>query len=729
MKILQRILQSFKTIASMLKQKVKPSKVPGVEISKTLKKIEFRSIKFKLVSAFLATVIPIVLLGILSYNVASKSIEKIATDATMVAMDKTNKYIEVILSNIDSLTMQIFTDKDFQDYLNTDTEQDTYDALTIRRNVESKLSSFTMSNKALSDIMIIGKKGNSIATSGYSLYDISLDTIKDTQFYKRVMAANGKLLWYGDHSELKAGSAKSEPKYALSALRVLKSMTSQESVGILVIDVKLETIENVLNDINLGLGSEIHLISPDGKDLYYVQEEQKGESVKKNVESQKVNLTDKSFFSKLFNSKEVSGSLIDTYNGKSYLTTYSKLGKTGYILVGMLPTSELLSAAKDIKTTTFILVVIAAAFAIILGFYMALGMGRTINRIIAVAGVAASGDLTVNPTSSRNDELGILTNSIADMIAKVRELIGKAGLISKKVDSSAEVVSSTLQQVTYVSNEISRAIQEISLGASAQAEDAEKGSSMIGQLANKIQAVSENSIAIDTFSKDTLNLTQKGMLSVKGLNDKSIETTKITRDLIADIQQLDTHSKSIGKIIKVINSIADQTNLLALNATIEAARAGEAGRGFAVVADEVKKLAEQSMKATKEISIIVKSTQSQTAQASIKASLSEEIIKQQNIAVLDTSKVFENIANSMDQLVDKVALIITNVSEMNKDKELTIEAIQSISSVSQQTAASSQEVTASTEEQLSSIEELSGYAQQLKEAASSLNATINMFKV
>lgn len=722
--IIAFVSDSASNLASILKFKrnvAKPSKSSG----------SFFSIRIKLISAFMITIIPIILLGAISYNKAStaidkatKTIEDTSKNSTLQTMEKTNEYLELLLSNIDTVSMQIFTNQDVQTFLSADSEstENTYEMLNTRRDVEQMISSFTMSSKIISDIVIVADN-ISISSSNYSLYDFKLDNLKDTPMFKRVEAGGGKLVWLGKHEELDSNSTNKQVRYSMSAARILKNMGNQNTIGILFIDLKLDVVENLLKKLNLGKGSEVHLISPDGRDISSVQADQT-EGVQEATDISK-----QDFYQSVLKSEEGHGSSDIAINGKKYLMSYSRLGSTGYMLIGLMPSQKLSSAAGDILISTVILVCFAAAFAIIIGLYMAMGMGRTINRIISTAGLAASGDLTVNPVSRRRDELGMLTKSIASMIANMRQLILQASDIAQKVDVSAGTVATTSQQVSAVSHEISRAIQEISQGASAQAEDAEQGSVKINELASKINEVSVNAKAIEAFSKDTMNLTQQGLSSIEDLNRKARETTSTAKAIITDIQALDGHSKSIGKIVKVISGIADQTNLLALNAAIEAARAGEMGRGFAVVADEVRKLAEQSMAATREITSIINETQNQTTHAAERAVLTEEILKSQDQAVNDTLAIFKKISSSMEQLVKKVEQIMTGVEEMDQNKEYTITAIQNISAVSEETAASSEEVTASTQEQLSSIEELAAYAQELGDAAKNLSESISKFKV
>lgn len=213
------------------------------------------------------------------------------------------------------------------------------------------------------------------------------------------------------------------------------------------------------------------------------------------------------------------------------------------------------------------------------------------------------------------------------------------------------------------------------------------------------------------------------------LSEKAKSTSVITGQIIDNVSMLNEKSQSISKIVNTINGIAEETNLLSLNASIEAARAGERGRGFAIVADEIRKLADQSVEAVHEIEGVVKEIQIQTKEVVFIANEAESVVSDQETAVRNTEESFADINFRVEKLVNNVTMILSNVHNIKRSKINTLSAIENISAVSQQTAAASLSVTDTTNNQLVVVQSLNDLAKELDNNALNLQNVISQFKV
>lgn len=265
--------------------------------------------------------------------------------------------------------------------------------------------------------------------------------------------------------------------------------------GIVVIDIKPEFAKTLLDSINLGEGSEFHIISPDGYD--FSNDVFNFEGNKRNIARE---FSELDFYKEIENSGLVNGSMNVTYKNEKYIALYSKIPETGFTLVGLIPEATLLADANSIRLVTILAVIFASALAICTGFFMSNGMGNTIKKIMTGAKSVASGNLMVNLKSDRSDELGVLSNSINSTITGMKELIAKIADSAFTVSASASEVAQVTGQITEISNNIYAAMEEISKGADEQAADAEESVEKMSQLAERINNVTVSTEKLKNLS-------------------------------------------------------------------------------------------------------------------------------------------------------------------------------------------------------------------------------------
>jgi len=688
------------------------------------------SIRVKLIAAFLSLVILIPILGITSYSMSKNALEDTTVKSTFETLDQANKYLGVILSNVENISRQISKNSIVTEFLSG--KVPTGDS-SERLKVLYVLEDYIKAENSIFGIIIISSGNRSIGSLSYTDFlnsqgaFSSLNNAQNSEWYKSASENKDKPVWYGRHSELDGLTDGNLPYSMFLATPITDS--SDNILGMLVIDLKASVIEKVLGDVHIGPERELHLISPEGRVSSHLgsSSSDSPSTVNMNANSE---LSQEYFIEEVRKTARLQGSDTVKYNGKKHLMIYNKIEGTDFVVVGLLPLNNMLTAANSIRILTIVFACIAFAIAALLSLVTTFNLGRSVEQAAKIATLASSGNLNIEIIDSkRKDEVGVLIRSLYQMIKSMRDIIQQTFDVSHKLNTLAETVSSTSQQVSASSREISDAIQAVAEGASSQALNSENSVQKMDELALDINEVTNNSRKISDISIKTLELTKDGLNSMDDLNKKTAETNAITESILSDIEVLNRQSKSIGKIIKVINGIADQTNLLALNATIEAARAGESGKGFAVVANQVRKLAEQSMSATREISQIIKTTQELTEQAVERAITAEQLIKSQTYAVEVSFNIYKKISVAMSNLAEHVNKITQGMEQIEAKKDNVIIEMRNISDVAQQAAATSQEVNAASEEQLASIEELSKLARELNESAIMLSNVISKFKV
>ncbi|MFD1356529.1 methyl-accepting chemotaxis protein [Fictibacillus halophilus] len=388
------------------------------------------------------------------------------------------------------------------------------------------------------------------------------------------------------------------------------------------------------------------------------------------------------------------------------------------------------SQEKFVVTLVTILGIVIVIAALLIGYFISRNISRPVIRMADMLNEIADGDLTMDPIKVKNkDEIGMLADGINHMGMNLASLIRQVRVTSEQVAASSEELTASAEQTSLATEQIAGTIQQVAGGSQEQVRTVEDIVEAMNQLSAGIQQIAVSMQNMSESSSRSLSVAEGGNETIKetvGQMDAIHASITNTSQVVKDLGE---QSQEITKIVDVITDISGQTNLLALNAAIEAARAGEQGRGFAVVADEVRKLAEQSSASAQQIGQLITAIQELTEKAVEAMESGTEEVTGGRELVYRSGEAFKSLYDSVAEVSNQVGEVSAATQQMSASTEHVAGAIDVISSMAETAASSTQEVSASAEEQLASMEEISSSSNALSQLAEEMNETINKFRV
>ncbi|ASA26164.1 methyl-accepting chemotaxis protein [Paenibacillus donghaensis] len=681
-----------------------------------------KSVGVKLFLIFLSSIVVVVLaLGLLSYNKAKTTIKDNVSEANRQTIIQTSEKLDITLKQYENLVLQLYFDAQMQNDLTALGSADTYyDKFIATDAISKKLSSQTTTDSNIVSVSLIPDEENyDVITSGSA--GIKLDGLREQDWFKQAVANSKSYKPYYSEAEEQSTqnfwfttSIQAEGSTNIAMVRSLKNLGAGTGYVVL-LEVKNKMLEDAFTSVKLGNDSRIQLVSPEGLVVASSLPKDDGKT---------------SEFAFIKESKAMSNSQeTENAEGKELLAVYSPMVSADWKLSGVVPTEELVKEAHPILLTTFMAAAAAALLAVLVGIWMVRMIARPLARLKDLMVEGSKGNLSVRTEYVSQDEIGQLSASFNSMMERITELVAQTTETAREVLNTAGELGEASRKTAISAKEIAAATEEIAGGAGSLAQEAERGSDLTDVIGTQMQTVVAANSEMDAVAREIGESSGIGAKQLEELLGQTGRTGEMTSALVDRVNNLKETVFSVVKVLDVMKNITQQTNILSLNATIEAARAGEAGRGFMVVAGEVRQLADQSKQSIALVAGITDKIINEMNETVVVLSEVAPLFKQQMVSVKSTSGIFLSVQEQMEDFISSIESVTTAIGSLDHSQGVLSEAMGNVSAVAQQSSATSEEVASLSNEQQNVSDHLVSLSAKLEQVSGQLKDKLSMFTI
>lgn len=680
-----------------------------------------KKITNSLLVVFAGAIVLIILLGGLSYQMASGAVRHKYEDAVVSAASSMSTSVQLICESISNKAVEFYLSEDFNTYYNEMARTGGTEATRYANGLNDDLVALRSASPYIGNYYVYAESGKSLLANVKGFPEGAYQAFMETAEGQALNSKKTSNAWVGTHAFIDEKLGGSNESYVFSFMMhfVLKN-----NKGFLVIDVDKNYMEKLLGVMELGGGSIRGIVTADGREFLLQESQDGGEITMERLQGEPL------FAANALLSEESAQEVVSAYvqaNGKSQLLVSAPVGKTGMRVCVLVPKSTILAEVSGIRNITIIVVVLASLLAVLCGVWFSKGISSALQSMNGSLYHISQGNLMETVEVKREDEFGTLAGSINEMLDGIKSLVGNNQKFGTQVKELSQQAFSYTTGIEDSMRQVSSSMESVSGSVKEQFRQTETSVGEMADFSEKINEVYHASEEMTQKIEEALHSVEQGKEGIDELSVKSKETAEIAESLVSSIDQVNTQSGRIVDIITTIEDIASQTNLLSLNASIEAARAGESGKGFSVVAMEIRNLADQSMKAGTVVREIVGGIQESNRIATDAARTTEEFLRGQTEMLQETVSTFGNINASVTMLVEALGAIRQKMKNMQENKNAVNSSIEEIYQLSSGIASAIEEMSGVVCEKMEEIDTLADTVRSLNTEAEELQESMSRF--
>lgn len=657
------------------------------------------------------SIVPLLFLGTITFLKAQEALGNAQKSALLAHAQGLRHNLDAVLGGVDDTLKGIASQTNVL-ILMEDVNQDgtVNDTSLLNSTAFSLKNAVKGSDKLYESAFIAGKNGQVVVESATEQATLLGTYINETDYYRKISAQKDFVIGAPFLS-------KASGRLVVPTARSIETLAGRSGTLVVLFDHK--RFMNFLADSGIGDSGAVYIMDANGSTVFHPD-----------PAKLLLPMTAKLFGAASEEKNDASLTGFSRYHDETgpRLAAWETQQDSGWTIVTTLSRKEFEEGILQIRNFMLVIVLLSVTVASLTAVRYTESLTRPIQELGQLMNRVARGELEGGSTRRPNREVAHLNDSFNEMVTNLKRLTRGISEAGSSVSSASEVLGALSAQTASAAENMLVSVDEIAAGATAQSDEAAQSVLRSQVMADAIREVHVLTDSILTAARSSEKLTQAGIAQISALNVRSFESQQASAEIAREVGALNSEIQRIDGIAEGISKLAKTTNLLALNAAIEAARAGDAGLGFTIVAQEVRKLADQTAQESAAIRSILLEIQKKSHSMKAVVQRNEQAVTAQDLMVRSTEEAFNHIAAQTDATAAQAAFIAEAVQALNRSKEEMLQSVSAISAVASKTAQTAQQARAATQEQFCAVEQLLSQAEDMHQLAGALTASTEAFK-